>query len=80
MPDGGFASMIRSTCAHPRAERRTRNRPEITATDAPSDAHAAMAALTVSGVSVETRRSPSPSAESAFTFDRAEIQVAGRHS
>ena len=57
-----LTSMMRSTCAHPMAERSTRKRPETTATEAPADLHAAMAARTCSGLSVDTRCAASGSA------------------
>ena len=72
--------MMRSTWAQPTAERRTRNRPEITATEAPAVLQTAMAARTCSGLSVDTRRAARPSAHRALAFDRAEIHVAGRQS
>ena len=72
--------MMRSTCAHPIAERRTRKRPETTATEAPAPLHAAMAARTCSGLSVETRRAAKPSARRALALERAEIHVAVRQS
>jgi hypothetical protein len=80
MPLSGLTSMMRSTCAHPMAERSTRKRPETTATDAPAELHAAMAARTCSGLSVDTRRTASGSALKALTLERAPIHVAGRQS
>ena len=62
------------------AERSTRKRPETTATEAPAELHAAMAARTCSGLSVDTRRTASGSARKALTFERAPIHVAGRQS
>ena len=72
--------MMRSMCAHPTAERRMRKRPEITATEEPAALHAAMAARTCSGLSVDTRRAARPSEQSALALERAEIHVAGRQS
>jgi hypothetical protein len=47
MPVSGLRSMMRSTWAQPIAERTTRNRPEMTATDWPSARQPAMAARIV---------------------------------
>ena len=49
MPESGFTSTMRSTCAHPSADRRTLNRPEMTATEAPAADQEAMAARTTRG-------------------------------
>jgi hypothetical protein len=80
MSRSGFLSMIDSDCAHPTADRRTRNRPETTETVAPDSRHLAIATRTTSGRRVETRRFAMGSPVSALAFERAELHVEGRQS